>query len=61
MPPLLLNINMIKQELRIGHPWESNWGPPDWLSMVTTTILSSAATEKSHNILIPTHKVLEQP
>ena len=27
----------------------------------TTTILSSAATEKSHNISIPIHKILEQP
>ena len=40
---------MIKQESRIKR--ELNWGPPDWLLLVTTTILSSAATEKSHNIL----------
>ena len=60
MPPLLLNINMIKQKLSIGHQWKLNYGRPDWLPMVSTSILSSAATEKSHNILIPTHKVLEQ-
>ena len=75
MSPLLLNKNMIKRESRIGYPRDSNWGPRDWLPMVTATILSSAATEKSHNILIlssaatekshniltPIHKVLEQP
>ena len=61
MPPLLLNINMIKQKSRIHHPRESNWGPPDWLPMVTTTILSSTATEESLNILMPIHKGLEQP
>ena len=60
MPSLLLNMNMIKREWRIGHPRESKWGPPDWLPMVTTTILSSAATEKSHKILMPI-QVLEQP
>ena len=61
MSPLLLNKNMIKRESRIGYPRDSNWGPRDWLPMVTATILSSAATEKSHNILTPIHKVLEQP
>ena len=61
MSPLLLNKNMIKRESRIGYPLDSNWGPRDWLPMVTATILSSAATEKSHNILTPIHKVLEQP
>ena len=61
MPPLLLNINLIKRESRIGHWRESNWGPLDWLPLVTTTILSSAATEGSHNILTTIHKVLEQP
>ena len=49
MPPLLLNINMIKQESRIGHAQELNWGPPDWLPMVTP--LHSAANEKCHNVL----------
>ena len=33
------------------HPREQSWGLPDWLPMVTTTILSSDATETSHNIL----------
>ena len=52
MHSLLLNINIVKQEeSRIGHQRKSNWGPPDWLPLVTTTILSSAATERSHNIL----------
>ena len=61
MPPLLLNVNMIKRESRIDHLRESKWVPQDWLPMVTTTILSSAATEKSY-IIIYTHlKVLEQP
>ena len=32
-------------------PREPNWGLPDWLSMVTTTILSSDATETSYNVL----------
>ena len=41
---------MIKQEWKFGHPWKSNCATPDWFPMVTTTILSSAATEKSHNI-----------
>ena len=61
MPPLPLNINMIKRESRIVYPRKLNWDPPDWLPMVTTTIISSTATEKSHNISIPIHKVLEQP
>ena len=51
MPPVLLNINMVKQELRIGHQRELNWGPPDLLPMVASTALSSAATEKSYDIL----------
>ena len=61
MPPLLLNINMIKQETGIGHWRELNWDSSGWLPLVTTTILSSAATENSHNILIAIHKFLEQP
>ena len=36
-------------------------GSSDWLPMITTTILSSSATEKTHNILRLIHKVLEQP
>ena len=51
MSQLLLNTNMIKQESRISHSQESNWGSPDWQREVTTTTLSSAITEKSHNIL----------
>ena len=51
MPQLLLNTNMIKQESKISHSQESNWGSPDWQRKVTTTTLSSAITEKSHNIL----------
>ena len=46
MPPLVLNINVITRESRIGHPRESNWSPPDWLPMITTIIISSATTEK---------------
>ena len=71
MPPLLL-VNMIKRESRIGHSRKSNWGPTDWLPMVTTTIPSSAATEKSFRevkyrqgcsktLWMGIHKVLEQP
>ena len=45
------NIDMIKREPRICHSLESKWGPPDWLPMVTATMLSSTATEKSYNTL----------
>ena len=54
MPLLLLNINMIKRESRIGQPRELNWGPQDWLPMVKTSISSSAVTGKYHKSLATT-------
>ena len=40
-----------KKRIENWPPTGIKLGPPDWLPMVATTILSSAATAKSHNIL----------
>ena len=55
LPPLLLSINIIKQESRIGHPQKLNWDLPDWLPMVTTTTLS-CYWEKSYYFIYPSIK-----
>ena len=45
--PMILNTNVIKQELKIGYPYDSIWDCLDWEPAIISTTLCSAANGES--------------
>ena len=61
MTPLLLNINMIKRESRIGHPLESNWVLQIGYQWSQPLYYLQLLQPKVIIFYIHIHNVLEQP
>ena len=48
MHSLILSTNFIKQDLKIGHPYDSNWGLPNWEPAVITAKWETAEWESPY-------------
>ena len=59
MPPLILNTDLIKLELKTGYPYNSIWDRLDWESAVITTTLCSTANGES--LIYPSIKSWNNP